>query len=407
MTSSYGKNSSVPCGKDMYSLAQYLKKNYDISVTVLTAGYDDNAILAGESDEIDIVNLPTNKEWREKIALEYYQNKNIISKVLLRLELRKLNHKMERDYFEGTAINYKNLWRWLCERKQETYDLILSVSYPFYIQRYAYMVRKHLKIRKWIMYLLDPYADNVHIYKDTRKRRIREERRLFKSCTNIFAAEELVTKQKYSPIIDFRTKVNYIPTHLLTNNTEYTYVRCSNEVNFVYAGTFYSDIRNPEELLKLFLHLPNHYTLSLYSVGCEDVIEKYKELLGERLEVNGFVVGYDEYKKRIEMADILVDVGNTVSNQVPSKLLDYCSYGKPIVHFINCNEEVVGERFAKYPLFLNIEYGGDYDNVSKRIIEFCENSVGRKVDYTVIQKYFKESTVEYVSELIGKILIHN
>lgn len=403
VTSSYGEDSGVPCGKDMHNLALYLKKNYNMSVTVLTAGYNGNVNTNMKSEGIQIVNIPTNKECREKLALEYSKDTNFLEKILLKWELRNLNKQLDQDYFAGDAINYKNLCCWMRKRKQNKYDVILSVSYPFYIQRFAYLIRKKMKIKKWIMYLLDPYADNVHVYKDTREQRIKEERKLFKSCTNIFTAEELVTKRKYSPIIDFQEKINFIPTHLLINNTEYTYVPDSDSVNFVYAGTFYNDIRNPECLLKLFLHLPQNYVLTLYSVGCEEIIKKYKVLLGERLHVNGFVQGETEYKRCIEVADVLIDVGNTVSNQVPSKILDYCSYGKPIVHFVNCSEEVVSERFSKYPLFLSAEYEGDNDSIAQKIIDFSESVKGKRVDYSIIQKEFSQSTVEYVGGLVDGI----
>ena len=403
ITSSYGENSSIPCGKDMYTLVQFMSKDPKVNITVLTALCEDKDLL--ESCNIKINKLSTNKQWREKLTSDFYSSKSFVDKLQLRFKLRQLNHRMERDYFAGDAINYDNLYMWLCEQKNDKYDLIISVSYPFYIQKQAHIIQKKMNIKRWIMYLLDPYADNIHDYKDTRRKRIREEKKLFKSCTNIFAVEELITKRRYSPINRFVNKIDYIPTHLLANNTEYSNVRDTKKVHFVYAGTFYKDIRNPEKLLQIFTCLPDNYILSLYSAGCDDIIDKYKEVLGERLNANGFVSG-DAYKRIIQNADILVDVGNTVSNQVPSKILDYCSYGKPILHFVNCAEEVVSQRFSQYPFFLNADYNGDNANICSMIIGFSEKSVGKKVDYSLLRSCFGECTVEYIGGTIEKILMN-
>ena len=401
MTAAYGKDSESPCGKDVYELSKTLSKaGYDVNVLTLTK---ENKQIE-KLEEITLNKVESLTSRRKHLIEEYTQKCNIIKRLKLHWALHKINHKIADTYFMGDLMSYDALNDWIKEVSHKTFDLLISVSYPFYIQGYAKFVRKKLHIKKWIPYLLDPHADNVHCYKDKRKRRGKKENKIFKACTNIFTVEEIVTQARYSPIKKFLQKIQYIPTHLMTDNTKYQKKNNTDLIHFVYTGLFYPDIRNPEKLLQYFTQLPNNYILTLYSRGCVDIVTRYKEILGDRLQINDYILDQEEYNKMIGQADFLVDVGNTVSNQVPSKILTYCSFGKPIIHFKNCKNEVVGEKFQQYPLFNVVDYSNDISVVVEEIKNIVKKDFGEAVSYQEIKDNFSECTVEYVADKIKNIL---
>ena len=407
ITSAYGHDSSVPCGKDMSVLSKLLSTSKKIKVTVLTS------TLSGglETQEgiacyhLNSETLEAFTEYRQVLIDQYKSVSKGFLKFKLRWQLYWLNKKIDKKVLIGPHwISFFSLKQWMQEYQGKAFDLLISVSYPFYIQEYAYQVKKKLHIKKWIPYLLDPYADNIHCYQDKRKRRGKKENKIFKACTNIFTVEEIVTHARYSPIKKFLQKIQYIPTHLMTDNTKYQKKNNTDLIHFVYTGLFYPDIRNPEKLLQYFTQLPNNYILNLYSRGCVDIVTRYKEILGDRLQINDYILDQEEYNKMIGQADFLVDVGNTVSNQVPSKILTYCSFGKPIIHFKNCKNEVVGEKFQQYPLFNVVDYSNDISVVVEEIKNIVKKDFGKAVSYQEIKDNFSECTVEYVAEKIKNIL---
>ena len=194
-------------------------------------------------------------------------------------------HKSDYLLEHGTrswAISLWDLREWI-KKTKEKFDAIISPSYPFYIQKYAYILKKKLKISNWMPYLLDPHADNT-IHKGSKKELlIEQENRIFKNAVRIFLVEEIITKAKYSPIKMYKDKVELIPTHLLIDNTLYHEENKSKEIHFIYTGRFDPTIRNPEKLLCLFTRLPQNYILDLYSRWCDDIIEKYTTLISVSL----------------------------------------------------------------------------------------------------------------------------
>ena len=65
-------------------------------------------------------------------------------------------------------------------------------------------------------------------------------------------------------------------------------------------------------------------------------------------------VDNDEAESILMSADILVNIGNSVSNQIPSKLFDYISTGKPILNIYKNKNCPSLEILSKYPDVLNV-----------------------------------------------------
>ena len=71
-------------------------------------------------------------------------------------------------------------------------------------------------------------------------------------------------------------------------------------------------------------------------------------------------------------SDILVNIGNTVEFQIPGKIFEYMSTGKPIVHFSKLPEDPALKYLQKYPRVLIIkEWEGNDEQMVNHLEVFC------------------------------------
>ena len=110
----------------------------------------------------------------------------------------------------------------------------------------------------------------------------------------------------------------------------------------------------------------------------------------------------DVLDEAINRADVLVSIGNRVSNSIPSKLITYFSYGKPVIHITSKVEDVCVEYVNMYPLGLVL-----YENVSPKenalkICSFLKECIGKSVSYSDVSSSLYMNTPMYSVDLIEK-----
>ena len=105
-------------------------------------------------------------------------------------------------------------------------------------------------------------------------------------------------------------------------------------------------------------------------------------------------------EKIILNTDILVSIGNAVSNSLPSKVIDYIAYGKPIIHFSSQKNDVCKNYFDKYPLALVIDESAPVNHACDLIKEFIAENKGKKVSYDTISKIFYRNEPQYSANMI-------
>lgn len=231
----------------------------------------------------------------------------------------------------------------------EKYDVVIGVSAPYYIMRSV--AEAKIDCSKMALQL-DPFTNNYTLSSRLKKRRKRIERHTCSKLNTLFAGDYL-----YDDLLTIASNVkeNIVPTPLpglicenmldkpSTTNT------CDQTVHFLFVGQFYENIRSPRYLLELFACLPSNYILHVVGGGCDQELERYASLLGHRLIRHGWV-SKEEANAYVEQFDILVNVNNTITNQLPSKLFEYISTGKPILNL--CKSETC----------LSLPYMDKYEN---------------------------------------------
>lgn len=116
--------------------------------------------------------------------------------------------------------------------------------------------------------------------------------------------------------------------------------QCADTVRLVYVGVLYKKLRRPDYLLSLFENLQQIWTgrsLELHIYGkfeeCVDAFAAYKKQLGRTIFLHGHVDRLIALEA-IRSASLAINLGNTNSLQLPSKLVEYVALGKPILNLV-------------------------------------------------------------------------
>ena len=286
--------------------------------------------------------------------------------------------------------------------KNKNIDAIIAVTAPYYLAEALSMTSTEA-IKA--VYQLDPYSNNYTFSKLTKFLRKKVENKVIKNLDVLFATnfvkEDLISTNiitEESKVIEANLpgiKVDEVPI-----NSQVLLVKNENTVQCLFAGKFYKKIRNPRYLLELFDKLPSNYVLNIAGHGCENIIESYKSKLGYRLIHHGFI-GKSEVEQLIRKADVLINVDNTIKNQMPSKIVDYICTGKKILNICTDSTCLSKRVLYDYPNGLSIFDNTDsIDNNVKKVIAFIDEPLKSFTSKQILKTY-KQYTDEYVSDIIA------
>ena len=125
-----------------------------------------------------------------------------------------------------------------------------------------------------------------------------------------------------------------------------------NSLKMVFVGTLYSEIRNPSELLRLLEITSNKIskTIEVHFYGSlNDFDTKGLSFNSIQVFFNGYVDRKTAQEKMLE-ADVLINIGNQTSYQLPSKLIEYASLDKPILNISSIENDSSKKFLDFYPL---------------------------------------------------------
>ena len=178
------------------------------------------------------------------------------------------------------------------------------------------------------------------------------------------------------------------------------------ETRMIYSGLIEKRYRSPSYLLSVLKELHSRgfkFHISFYSKGdCEDEIAAVAMEVTE-ISQHGFVTP-DELDVAINETDVLISIGNSFSRSVPSKIISYLSYGKPIIHFSAQENDVCNEYLSKYELALVVKQTMTVMQASDLVIDFLEKTKGKTVSFNDVQRNFILNDPDYCANLIYKTL---
>ena len=239
------------------------------------------------------------------------------------------------------------------------FDSVISVSLPFTSHVCASILLKGLKT-KWVMDIGDPFSlkiqspENNKIIYSFLNRFI--EKRYYNKADKVFFTHQEVLEfhQNKFHIENSKLKIGHPIFEILKENillsNEYNYSRLP--INIGYFGIFTDKIREPSNYInnissKLGEEFHHYWYINEESKKYFTPFANLNNHFFEQL-----IPREEAIKKMINNFHILLSIGNTNKNQLPSKVIEYISLGKPVIHYAEISTDPM-YRFEK--LFTNLK----------------------------------------------------
>ena len=386
-------------GRIVYRIIDELIKHPDISVTILARAKTEEQLQQTEYHGCRIIHTP-----------------NIYATAAEQLNLRLGKRKWLRYILNPRTIYYRlsgesnyymaeaKLW---IKRHLNVFDVIVANSMPFYPLEIA---SKFGDVKPVVLYKMEPVAHYVH-HGDFEQGKQTEE--AWDNSASAIIMEGLIHKfyRQYASKENLsKTTIAGFPCIIKREQREVEHRLPKNKINLVYVGKFYYQKRDPRYLFALMDRLHEkgiQLTIAggyYYSGLPTEVISKY---FTNRIPYITYLgeLPADQADALLNEADVLVHLGNSISDQMPSKILDYISSGKPILNIYGIDDCPTLPYLEHYPLAMNIKDGTEItDDLIARITQFISQSKGKQILFEQIETIYKECTPEYVGQQFYEVI---
>ncbi|WP_028235570.1 hypothetical protein [Pseudobutyrivibrio sp. MD2005] len=287
------------------------------------------------------------------------------------------------------------------------YDAVIAVALP------VDTIISSIGLKKLVFYELDSISNNPQnngfIKQLLRYRVNRIEKKAFDAADLIIHMEcnrSYYKKKRYAKYEEkscYSDIPNLVPFPHSEKNNSGEKIICS------YFGTLLKDIRNPEYLLKILNSVGQHIDIvgEFYSRGnCEDILRHEEKTSNGLIKAMGYVTP-EEVVQQQNKADILLSIGNKLSGEdrsLPSKILEYISIGKPIIHVSGGNNDSAISYLKKYGLVCIIYPEDDLELNVNRVVDFICSSKEKRIGFDTIKEMFESNSPDYTANIISTYL---
>ncbi len=294
---------------------------------------------------------------------------------------------------------------------QNRYDWVVAVSGPYCVHDIACCA--DLSQARLALYYFDPYSMHALFSPKNRENRMRQECKNLERADRAFASPEHREDWQTTALSHYIHKVRFVPYPNLAPDKgspgPVPVPIAPGGVSLVYLGALHDRVRYPEPLFSLFGQMVAlEPRLRLFVVGCKSGAEVGRQVrnaqqrLGEHL-VCMDAVPFPQAMGLLQKADCAVNLGNCMKNQMPSKLLDYISAGKPILNLSYnrpCNTE---PYIARYPWALHfyrdeLEDAAGLRRAARKAVEFVLSHRGECLPWSEIQRHMQGFTAKDAAE---------
>lgn len=277
---------------------------------------------------------------------------------------------------------------------RERIDVLISVIAPISSAFISYVAKLDIPV---FLYQLDPFYNVGDVENEKLKRAFLK---MLPSFNKIYTTDLLYKDYlKDSSIEKFREKMSIVQFPKIVEPASPKKNLEHEKIRLLYGGTLYRRIRNPKILLELYYKLSDKCEI-VYLGKCD--VEEDQELLEESGIICKGFCSQEELKEEIAEADILINIGNFVRNQLGSKLIEYIATGKPILNIYQFEECPTLDVLKKYPYKFNISVYDLYESKDKELemIRFIREKKGKQENFPKIRELYQEYTPEHLAEVI-------
>lgn len=294
----------------------------------------------------------------------------------------------------------------LCQ--QNSYDWVVAVAGPYYIHEVA--AHAELQQTKLALYYLDPYSTHELFSKENSNARMQQELQTLAKADVVFASLEHESDWRTTRLSQYIDKVHFLPyPNMEPHDTTILKQKDTKKIDLLYMGALHDKVRYPGTMLLLFEKmLAQEPRLRLFVVGYRsgDIVKRQlaeaQQRLGEHLVCLG-PVPLPQAVERIRQADCVINLGNYMKNQMPSKLLDYIAEGKPILNISHnkpCNTAPYIERYPWALQFYEQELKSERElqKAAENAVAFVRQHCGKSLAWESVQKAMAGFTAQDVAK---------
>jgi len=294
----------------------------------------------------------------------------------------------------------------------ENIDVIIPASMPFesVIAAHNYKENNNSEV-VLLPYLFDKFTDSQTLHRFTfnrlikRKVHIQLEKKVLSNAKKVIAMHTL--RGFYGENISGIDQILYTE-HPLIIPTDVNNLLLSAHIKLAYIGGFYKNYVEPDYLLTLLSNSTIDAKCEFYTIGnCKGVLEKFSKEFPTKI-INKGSVDKETATKKIMENHILISVAERSGSQLSSKIFDYISNGKPIIHFYKSDEDVNCSVLQNYPLALCIkEDEKQLQQNIKTFEEFCTKNYEKYVSWDRIVELYSDALPEHTAQLIKRIVLNS
>ena len=274
------------------------------------------------------------------------------------------------------------------------FEAVCAVCAPY---RAAFALEGAAISGKKLLWQLDPYA-SARDY--TAPGGFAREKQLIDAMHRVYIAPTALRDYaEGAPLYEVRGKMRVLGFPALVpmpDPAPHEGLRCT------FCGSLYPGLREPNFALALFAALNDpELTLTMAGRGWKSFSAATKaagQVLGSRLVLPG-PLPPAEAAALEQDADVLLNLGNTRDEQMPSKIFAFLGSGKPILHLAASDTDPTLPYLARYPLAL-VLYAKDgvTPGVTARLNRWLHEVRGRQLPFAETAQLYPEFTPEKVAE---------
>ena len=322
--------------------------------------------------------------------------------------LYKLLKKIYRFFYKFFAWpDYTMFWIfsiWKNRKKIDIdYDLIISVSLPFSSHVAAYIINID-KNKKWIMDIGDPFSlktnafeNNRYLYKSLN---YYFENKFYKKAHQVvFTHQESADEHKLffnmpENKVTIGSPISTFSQELFQKSVSFNYE--TKPITIGYFGVLTKGVRSPSQVLKFFQQ--TDFVLHWYTNSDSKEMIKQNKIDFNRNKLFDMVTRNEALEKMVTSLHCLLSIGNLNPAQLPSKIIEYISTGKPVLHFVEIKDDPVLEIAKEFSNLIVIDKNSNITEVEQQL-----NNVFINIEKFDINKFNENYSTRAVTNKLNII----
>jgi glycosyltransferase involved in cell wall biosynthesis len=290
-------------------------------------------------------------------------------------------------------------------------DVIVPLVFPYesVIAAIEYASASNVMV---VPYIFDNFVDSrsLHVLdiarKIKKKRHLELEADMLEKSAAVLAMHPLRAhfRKYFGNVAD--EKIHFLEHPLLAPKSRVN-ADTGDTIRMVYTGALVKNVRDAAYVLELLtqLRMDVQVDADFYVMGsAASEVQTRTTDFGVRIRNNG-QVDKKVADAAVAHASVLLNIGEVEGKQISSKIFEYMSAGKPIIHFAYTEDDNVTKIVNRYPLALCLlQSPNKMEENRKKFSEFISTNAGRTMPFDEVAAIFPEALPGTTASLVVKIV---